>query len=146
VRGDGSVASSSTPLGTKKTRARELPVLAHSDLETLADLIADRLARQPLLTAALVDVATVARFLGVEPSFVYEHAAELGVVRLGSGPRARLRFDVEEALARLASCAVIRKSEPPPERVVERKPRRRRAAGLGTNVELLPIRGARPAA
>ena len=42
----------------------------------------------PLLTAA-----QVARRFGVARSWVYAHADELGVVRLGAGPRPRLRFD-----------------------------------------------------
>ena len=42
----------------------------------------------PLLTAA-----QVARRFGVTRSWVYAHADELGVVRLGDGPRPRLRFD-----------------------------------------------------
>ena len=37
--------------------------------------------------------------LMVEASFVYEHAVELGAMRLGSGPRARLRFDLEDVVA-----------------------------------------------
>jgi hypothetical protein len=42
----------------------------------------------PLLTAA--DVAW--RF-NVDRSWIYAHARELGVVRIGDGPRPRLRFD-----------------------------------------------------
>jgi hypothetical protein len=40
-----------------------------------------------------VDAATLAGELGVERSWVYEHARELHAIRLGSGPRARLRFN-----------------------------------------------------
>ena len=42
----------------------------------------------PLLTAA-----EVAERFGVDRSWVYAHARELGVVQLGAGPRPRLRFD-----------------------------------------------------
>jgi hypothetical protein len=35
----------------------------------------------------------VAAHYGVTPRFVYEHADELGCLRLGAGPRPRLRFD-----------------------------------------------------
>lgn len=45
-----------------------------------------------------VDAATLARRLGVTRGFVYEHADELGGARLGDGPRARLRFDLDRAL------------------------------------------------
>jgi hypothetical protein len=48
----------------------------------------DRQAPDGLLSAA-----QVATRLGVERSWVYDHAEELGVVRLGEGPRPRLRFD-----------------------------------------------------
>jgi hypothetical protein len=53
----------------------------------------------------LVDAATLAGELGVERSWIYEHARELHAIRLGSGPRARLRFDppaVRAALDRQA--------------------------------------------
>jgi hypothetical protein len=45
----------------------------------------------------LVDAATLGRELGVSRQFVYDHAEELGVIRLGSGRRPRLRFDLEVA-------------------------------------------------
>lgn len=40
----------------------------------------------------LVDAVEIARLLGKTRSWVYEHAGELGAVRLGSGPRPRLGF------------------------------------------------------
>ena len=68
-------------------------------LDRLADRIADRLAaRLGGLTPAhappepLVDAAEIARLHGKTRSWVYEHAGELGAVRLGSGPRPRLGF------------------------------------------------------
>jgi hypothetical protein len=45
----------------------------------------------------LVDAATLGRELGVSRQFVYDHAEELGVLRLGSGRRPRLRFDLKVA-------------------------------------------------
>src|SRR3954466_2074253 len=42
-----------------------------------------------------VDAATLARILGVRRGWVYSRARELGGVRLGDGPRAPLRFDIE---------------------------------------------------
>jgi hypothetical protein len=45
----------------------------------------------------LVDAATLAVELGVTRSWVYEHRAELGAVRLGAGSKPRLRFDVQHA-------------------------------------------------
>jgi hypothetical protein len=42
--------------------------------------------------SALVDASAVAAYLDVDRSWVYEHADELGVRRLGSDPRAQLAF------------------------------------------------------
>jgi hypothetical protein len=39
----------------------------------------------------------------VSRDYVYSHANELGAIRLGTGPKTRLRFDVETALERLNS-------------------------------------------
>ena len=36
---------------------------------------------------SLVDARALAEYLGVSVGYVYEHAAELGARRLGSGPR-----------------------------------------------------------
>jgi hypothetical protein len=93
------------------------------------------------LPTTLVDAETVARYLAVDRDWVYAHAAELGARRLGSGPRARLRFSLPELDERLRTCFEGRESKGPPR--PESKPirRHRRSAALGTSVELLPIRG-----
>jgi hypothetical protein len=91
--------------------------------------------------AALVDVAEVARYLSVDASFVYAHADELGARRLGTGPRARLRFSLEEVDRRLTTCCEGRES-PSPEPAPEAASRARRRRRMGTSVALLPIRGA----
>jgi hypothetical protein len=93
---------------------------------------------------SLVDASAVAAFLGVDRSYVYEHAAELGARRLGSGPRARLRFSLED-VNRAVSCFATRESWEARTPVVEPKRRRRKTGGLGSDVELLPIRGVRSA-
>ncbi len=76
--------------------------LTEAQLDDLADRIAARLTA-PAPVAQLVDAAQMARILGVERSTVYEHADELGALRLGQrgegnhgGPR--LRFDPQTAL------------------------------------------------
>lgn len=95
-----------------------------------------------------VDVATVAEYLSVTPGWVYEHAAELGAGRLGSGPRARLRFRLSEVDERLSACSTSRRSDdidqdrelaPANDRARARTSRRRQRSG--TSAELLPIRG-----
>jgi hypothetical protein len=89
------------------------------------------------LRATLVDAQTLAEMLGVGRAYVYEHADELGAIRLGSGTRARLRFDPERA----THCLAGRKSQQDtsPAKPAVRRTRRRRS--MGTTVELLPIRG-----
>jgi hypothetical protein len=94
-------------------------------------------AREPL-----VDVGVVAEYLAVERGWVYEHSELLGARRLGSGPRARLRFSLAEIDERLSACSTGRESgSPEPASTLASKPRRRRRSG--TTVELLPIRGRR---
>jgi hypothetical protein len=66
-------------------------------LDRLADLLVDRLAARlgglmPERVEPLVDAVEIARLFGRTRSWVYEHAGELGAVRLGSGPRPRLGF------------------------------------------------------
>jgi hypothetical protein len=98
-----------------------------------------------MTTDRLVDAAAVADYLGVERGWVYAHAAELGARRLGSGPKARLRFSLSGVDERLSACSVSRESadaDPAPAAVS--RPRRRRRTG--TSVQLLPIKGRSEAA
>jgi hypothetical protein len=69
---------------------RRDPALDRTSLQAVAREVARLLAvpDRPLLTAQ--EVAT--RF-NVDRGWVYAHADELGVVRIGQGPRPRLRFD-----------------------------------------------------
>ena len=73
----------------------ELPSQA---IERIAQRVAQLLEeRRSLSGEGLVDAGGLARHLGVTRAWVYQHADELGAVRIGSGPRARLRFDVQGA-------------------------------------------------
>ncbi len=88
----------------------------------------------------LVDAAAVAKHLSVERGWVYEHAGELGAIRLGSGPRARLRFSLQDVDAALTACSSGGRSNPADAAPAQRsRPSRSRATG--TKVVLLPIRG-----
>ena len=85
------------------------------DLDALGDRVAERLATfLPALADAAhqahgtVDVAIVARELGMSETWVYRHADELGVERRGNGPKARLRFDLERARAAFATTSANR--------------------------------------
>lgn len=88
----------------------------------------------------LVTAADLALYLGVERAYVYEHAADLGARRLGSGPRARLRFSIAEVDHRLSACYESRESDTakPAPRTASRPRRRQRS---GTSAPLLPIKG-----
>src|SRR5919108_3214891 len=75
-------------------------------LDRLADLLAERLAARlsgltPARAEPLVDAAEIARIHGKTRSWVYEHAGELGAVRLGSGFRPRLGFSPPRVAAAL---------------------------------------------
>ena len=80
-------------------------VLSAGDLDALADALAAKLAPRvagllcadPRARGSLVDAATLAGTLGVDRSYVYAHADELGAIRLGGGAKPRLRFDLEAA-------------------------------------------------
>jgi hypothetical protein len=53
--------------------------------------------RQEYLTAS-----EVSKTYRVHRGWVYEHAQELGAIRIGDGERPRLRFDPEQVARRLA--------------------------------------------
>lgn len=75
----------------------------------------ERAQHQELLT-----VADIARRYRVRPEWVYEHKRELGVIRLGSGPKARLRFDAAIVASQLRGELDVRNTS------VDHQARRRR--------------------
>jgi hypothetical protein len=75
----------------------------------------------------------------VDAAYVREHA-ELGAIRRGDGPKARRRFSLAEQDARLTTRHAGRWSSAS-DSAAQARSRRRRRRSLGTNVELLPIRG-----
>lgn len=122
------------------SRRRRVPAQRDLDEDRLADRIADRVAAR--LRAApgassgqLIDAAEVARILGCARGWVYEHKAELGVVRLGGGRRPRLRFDRGRVIA-VAAAQTPSEPAPEPRRASQRRARRGRP--------LLEIRGRAP--
>lgn len=106
-----------------------------ADFEQLADRVAELVVEKLEATGApngsggLVDAAEIARRFGVSKHYVYEHADQLGAVKLGSGPKARLRFDPEYVAKALAA----------PEPALGPPRRKRRRRRRGAEVELLPI-------
>lgn len=106
------------------------------DIEQLAEAVANRVAQrlreQP--PTRFVDAAALARMLGVKRSWVYQHARELGAVRLG-GPQGRLRFDLvtlDERLSRLPGDAAPA--------AARRAPRRRLPRAGQQPAPLIPYR------
>jgi hypothetical protein len=112
-------------------------------LDRLADLLAERLgARLKGIARAaaepLVDATEIARLHGKTRTWVYEHAGELGAVRLGSGPRPRLAFSPTRVVERLEkvdkpATAPLPESSPP-------RARRQRAGLTATGAPLLHVR------
>lgn len=99
----------------------------------------------------LIDASALAVELGVSRDWVYEHATELGALRLGSGPKARLRFDPavardalscygsERSLSPIASAGADSGRSP-------RSQRRSLATGRPKPGTILPVRPRRRAA
>ncbi len=72
--------------------------LTSHEIEAIARRVAELVGRP----SGLVDAQDVADDLKVERDWVYAHARELGAVRLGDGPKARLRFDLQRVRDGLA--------------------------------------------
>jgi hypothetical protein len=77
-------------------------------------------------SGACLTVSQVAARYRVSRSWVYAHQRELGAIRLGDGPRARLRFDPKVVAEGLAAFA---RSKAPAERP-GKLPRQRRQMSL----------------
>lgn len=100
--------------------------LVPEDVEAIARRVAELLADRS--QTRLVDAIELAAVLGVSPTYVYRHALQLGARRLGDGPKARLRFDLEQARsALLGSVQRSAASDAAAAIPAARRPRRRRA-------------------
>lgn len=91
----------------------------------------------------LVTPLELAERFGVSRDWIYDHAEELGVIRMGQGPKAPLRFDPELAAAAMAARVDSVTSEEPRSAVVAGSPARRRRRLTSSGAQLLPIRGER---
>jgi excisionase family DNA binding protein len=124
-------------------------VLDDQALDQLAEALAPRLARAlrdlPAEPTRWLTAAQVARLLGVSRDYVYTHADEIGAERLGTGPRARLRFDARKLEGRVTIRTESERSDPPaaPPHGASRPPARRRGGAGAPRVPLIPIRGQR---
>lgn len=102
----------------------------------IAHRVVEILEQRGLQNRELVDAAELARRFGIERSWVYSHAIELGAVKLGSGAKPRLRFDPQIA-ARVLRRVGDDSPAAPPTRSGERAGQP--SAGGGSGVPLLPI-------
>lgn len=77
------------------------PTLINEIVDRVSDAIVERVVEaikadgiipHGRATIPWLDAKQVAELLGVERDWVYEHAEELGALKIGTGPRPRLRF------------------------------------------------------
>ena len=128
--------------------ARRVAVdLTPQAVEQVASRVAQMLQRQQQQSAEIpgakeqqgfLNVAQLARHLGLNPAWIYEHADELGAIRIGDGPKARIRFDLYTATQALRQHQPGRTQGPAT--ATPRKPRRSPASPYRTNAPLLEIR------
>ncbi len=98
-------APANTMLRRGRARRAAAELTPHA-VEQIAQRVAQLLhehhdtdARPAPAPAQLLDATQLARHLGVTRTWVYEHAQQLGAIRLGTGSKARLRFDLDTATA-----------------------------------------------
>lgn len=108
----------------------------------VAELLAETVGRPRPDANRLLSAAEVATRLGRSRDWVYDHADDLGAIRLGTGPRPRLAFDPQtlddwatRRIRRRRSNASVPRSRS------GMTPRRSpgRPEGLGKRLDLLPI-------
>lgn len=109
--------------------------LAPETIEAISRRVVELLRPEVPARSELVDAAELARRLGIERSWIYSHAIELGVIKLGDGSRPRLRFDPRVAVERI-------RERSRQDRDATRAPRRSPEPVEGANrPRLLPIKG-----
>jgi hypothetical protein len=79
--------------------------LDNASVEAIARRVAELLSSEHG-SEGWIDAAEVARRYSLSRDFVYEHADELGAVRIGSGPKGRLRFDPAKVVEALGGSSV----------------------------------------
>jgi hypothetical protein len=120
--------------------ARHIAVdLTPQAIEQIAGRVAQLLRHQhpppavsPAPTPTWMTVKELAHHLKLNPAWVYEHAQELGAIRTGTVPKARIRFDLHTATE-----ALKQRQRPAAAVSPRRKPR---PAAYPTDAPLLEIR------
>jgi hypothetical protein len=136
--------SNREPAGTWARVRRAAAELTPDAIEQIAQRVAallrehrDQAGARPV-SAGLLDASQLARHLGVTRTWVYEHANQLGAIRLGAGSKARLRFDLDTATAAIDRRRVDRQNSrgaPAAPRASRHRPRRAPAS----TTPLVPI-------
>jgi hypothetical protein len=94
--GPKAVGAGTAASGVSGLTRDDVEAIAAATAQAVADRVLDLIdARQ---TNRLVDARELADVLGVDRDWIYAHADQLGAVRLGKGPRPRLRFDLAGAV------------------------------------------------
>src|SRR4051812_34637947 len=107
------------------------------EVRAIAEMVVDLLAERGLVVyagpgaaARVLSVREVSRLLGRSPPWVYAHAMELGAIRMGTGPKARMGFD----LASIEQWKLENQIEAPGGRGAPSRRRRRNAVSRGANL------------
>ncbi|HSZ13083.1 MAG TPA: hypothetical protein VK790_03505 [Solirubrobacteraceae bacterium] len=128
--------------------ARHIAVeLTPQAIEQIATRVAQLLRHQPTAKTSpppapapgWMTVKELAAHLKLNPAWVYEHAEQLGAIRTGTGPKARIRFDLHTATQALTQQQQQTTHATQP----RRKPTRRPDA-YPTDTPLLQIRDPYP--
>jgi predicted DNA-binding transcriptional regulator AlpA len=107
------------------------------DVRAIAEAIADVLAERglvvyagPSASARVLSAREVSKLLGRSAPWVYAHASELGAIRMGNGPKARIGFD----LAHIEQWKRDNQIRPPQPRKAPNRRRRRNTVSHAANL------------
>jgi len=126
--------------------------LADETIDQLAARVANVLAELGTCPAAdrddrsgptgLLSAVDVSRWWGVERGWVYQHADQLGAIRLGAGRRPRLRFDPDRVRRAMGDPLDSDDGDEPNRPRRSSKPQRGGSRSTtADSLELLPIHG-----
>lgn len=113
-------------------------------VDAVARRVVELLDERERPASGLVDARTLAGMFGLSVSAVYEHSERLGAVRLGTGKRQLVRFDVERARAawtRGVSGEESQARESADLPMLVGAARRRRGTATRSTAGLLPVKG-----
>ena len=108
-----------------------------ADVHAIAEAVADVLAERGLVvyagpgaSARVLNAREVSQLLGRSTPWVYAHATDLGAIRMGNAPKARIGFD----LATIEQWKRDNQIRPPGARKAPRRCPRRNTISRGANL------------